>query len=172
MQRPCQRLINHPAGVRSPGITKTENTKTMKTSTAVNHVTRLKSRIDSIYSSAEFYCPTCKELIATVNAEIQKDPAWGKLPSWARQAVNAQDQARFDRIQRDFTIWLFPQPEGPALSWDEMPEEIRRTYCSAEKTGKTYWLRHVTPSQAYAHTRGKRSGNHLVRTLEITSKEW
>lgn len=144
----------------------------MKFKTAYNHMARLKSLVDSIYSSAEFYCPTHKELIADINTRVRGDSAWPKLPAWAKQSVNDHDHARFNRIQRDLTIWLFPQPDGPALSWDEMPDEVRQTYCCAEKTGKTYWLRHVSPSQAYSNCRGLKVGKNLVRTLEITSKEW
>jgi len=144
----------------------------MNFQTAYNHVTRLKNKVDSIYGSAMHYCPTHLELIATITKDVREDSAWKRLPGWAQQSVNDHDQAKFSDIQRNWTIWLFPQPEGPALSWDEMPEDVRKTYCSGDKKGETYWLRRVTPSQSYSHTYGKREGRNLVRTFEITSKEW
>jgi hypothetical protein len=144
----------------------------MNSTTTYNHMQRLRNRIDALYSSAEHYCPTHKELIASVQTAIREDPAWTKLPTWARAVLNEHDRARFDRIQRDLTIWLFPQPEGPALSWGEMPEDVRKTYCSADKKGQTYWLRKVRPGKIYSHTYGEREGNTLIVKYEITNKIW
>lgn len=144
----------------------------MKFSTAYNHVTRLKSAVDSVYSSAMHYCPTHEELIATITEKVRKDPAWGKMPGWAQQTVSDYEGAKFATIQRGWTIWLFPQPTGPALAWDEMPEEVRKSYCSADKKGTTYWLRRKT-SESYSHTFGRKGeGRTLVRELEITDKIW
>lgn len=144
----------------------------MNSTTLYNHIQRLRRAIDNAYSAAEHYCPTHKELIATVNKALREDPAYKKLPQWAKSELNEYDRARFDRIQRELVIWLFPQPEGPALAWDEMPEDIRKTYCTADKRGQHYWLRKIRSSRPYSHTCGERKSNALVVNYEITDKEW
>lgn len=144
----------------------------MNFNTAYNHLQRLRRAIDNAYSSAEHYCPTHKDLITTVRAILDNDPAFKKLPRWAKSELTEHDRARFEHIQRNLTIWLFPQPDGTLKSWDEMPEDVRKTYCSADKKGQTYWLRKIRPPHPYSHTYGEREGNTLVVKYEITNKPW
>ena len=144
----------------------------MKTPTVANHLRKFHSRIDDIYSSAEFYCPTHQELLETIRTKIHQDPVWGRLPYYAQSILREHVQARFEHIQRHLTIWLFPQPEGPALAWDEMPEDVRKTYCGPDKKGKHYWLRKAALQPNYARKAGARENNHLIVRYEITDKEW
>lgn len=144
----------------------------MNSTTLYNHIQRLRRAIDNAYSSAEHYCPTHQELIATINRVLREDPAWKKLPAYAQSELNEYNSARFERIQRELTIWLFSQPDGTLMSWDEMPEDVRKTYCSPDKRGQHYWLRKIRPSQPYSHTYGEREGNTLVVKYEITNNEW
>lgn len=144
----------------------------MKTTTLYNHIQRLRRAIDNAYNSAEHYCPTHQELVATINSTLREDAAWKKLPAYAQAELNEYDRARFDRIQRELTIWLFVQPDGTLMSWDEMPEDVRKSYCSLDKKGQHYWLRKIRPQKVYSHTYGERDGNTLVVKYQITNKPW
>jgi hypothetical protein len=142
----------------------------MNFNTAYNHSVRLKDRVKNIHENAKYSCPTHQELILLISQEIYGDPAWPKLPGWAQQEVTNLHGFLFHVIQQSYTIWLFPQPEGPALAWDEMPEEVRQTYCSADKKGEMYWLRRRPGVTAKGEYDGK--ARTVTRVLEITDKIW
>jgi hypothetical protein len=145
----------------------------MNANTLHNHIARLSRRLDDIYSTAHFYCPTHHELIAQVTKEIRQDSAWSRLPIWARSALSERDRVHFEYIQREMTVFLFPQPSGHPLAWDEMPDEVRRTYCATDKRGKAYWLRRKRNLPSHAHTGGQKTGpQEISRVYEITTREW
>jgi len=112
----------------------------MQTSTAYNHLTRLKSRIDSIYSAARSYRSPHSDILEKMKSEIWEDPALKKCPSWVRASLSNHSGAKLDEIHRHFVLWAFMCPDGKPRVWEQLDESTRQSYCS-EKTGNHYWLR-------------------------------
>jgi hypothetical protein len=113
----------------------------MKHSTAHNHLTRLKSATDSIHSAARSYRSPHADILARMTKEVWEDPALAKCPSWVRAGLSNHSMSKLHEIQRHFVMWAFMCPDGKPRVWEQLDEETRRSYCSAEKTGNHFWLK-------------------------------
>lgn len=120
----------------------------MKHSTAYNHLTRLKSRIESIYSAARSYRSPHSVILEQMTKEVWEDPALTKAPAWVRASLSDYSMSKLHEIQRHFVLWAFMCPDGKPRVWDQLDEETRRSYCSADKTGSHFWLK-LTNSHSY-----------------------
>lgn len=115
----------------------------MKTSTAYNHLTRLKARMDSIHSAARHYRPKHTKMLEQMKAEIWEDKALAKCPSWVRASLSNHSIALLHEIQRHYVIWAFMCPDGKPRIWEQLDEDTRQAYCAPDKTGNHYWLKLV-----------------------------
>lgn len=118
----------------------------MRTTTAQNHVTRIKYALDNAYRSAICYMPHWNVFTKTCNEFTIGDSAWDKLPQWAMIAINNHRLSLYDRIRRDHTIQLYSCPDGRKVvttsAWDNMGEEARQICRDGGKLPlKTYWLK-------------------------------
>ena len=113
----------------------------MKTSTAYNHLKRLKSRMDSIYSAARSCRSTHAHILERVKAEVWEDPDLKKCPSWVRASLGNHSGAKLDEIFQHFTLWAFMCPDGKPRVWGQLDEETRLSYCVPDKTGSRFWLK-------------------------------
>jgi len=116
----------------------------MKTTTAYNHLTRLKSRMDSIYSACNTYRSSHDHILERLKSEIWEDKALAKCPSWVSASLSNHSLAKLDEIHRHFTIWAFMCPDGKPRVWEQLDEETRQSYCSTgedRKTGNLFWLK-------------------------------
>lgn len=113
----------------------------MKHSTAYNHFTRLKSRIESIYSAARSYRSPHSAILEQMTKEVWSDPALAKAPAWVRASLSDYSTSKLHEIQRHFVLWAFMCPDGKPRVWGQLDEETRRSYCSADKTGSHFWLK-------------------------------
>jgi hypothetical protein len=59
----------------------------MKTSTAYNHSTRLIGWVQHIYMTARSCGSTHQHILGQLAEKVYGDPAWKKMPQWARQSV-------------------------------------------------------------------------------------
>lgn len=136
----------------------------MKTSTAYSHLTRLKARMDSIYSAACSYRSPHSDILERTKKEIWDDPALKKCPSWVRASLSNHSGAKLAEIHRHFVIWAFMCPDGKPRVWDQLDEETRQSYCS-EKTGNHFWLK-LTNSRSHF---GVVTEQTYTQVWEITS---
>jgi len=116
----------------------------MKTSTAYNHLKRLRSRMDSIYSAGNSYRASHEHILERLKAEVWQDAALGKCPSWVYASLSNHSGAKLDEIHRHFTIWAFMCPDGKPRIWGQLDEETRQSYCTTgehSKTGNRFWLK-------------------------------
>lgn len=113
----------------------------MKTKTAYNHLVRLKNRMDSIHSSARSYCSPHADILARMTAEVWEDPALAKCPAWVRTVLGEHSSMLLHEIHRHYVLWAFMCPDGKPRVWEQLDEQTRASYCSADKSGAHYWLR-------------------------------
>jgi len=101
----------------------------MNTKTAYNHLTRLQSRLASIYSTAKSYGPTCDELISQTSV-VHNDEALKRCPAWVRQSLQNQCSHEFHVIQRHWLVWMFETPTG-IKSYQLLSDEEKKPFlCS------------------------------------------
>lgn len=140
----------------------------MKTSTAYNHLTRLKSRIDSIYSAACSYRSPHSDILEKMKEEIWGDSALKKCPSWVRASLSNHSGAKLAEIQRHFVLWAFMCPDGKPRVWEQLDEPTRLSYCTTgedRKTGNHFWLK-LTNSHSHF---GVVTEQTYTQVWEITS---
>ncbi len=141
----------------------------MNTSTAYNHLTRLKSKLESLFSAAQCYMPTHDHLLGQV-AEVWQDEALKKCPSWVIQALGDYAQSRWDRIQREYVFWLHPAEDGTFKSWDLLTDKEREEYIRLNKKGSFIWLKETTGRGTIGDQNKYQQGATITRTFEITGK--
>ena len=140
----------------------------MQTSTAYNHLTRLKSRMDSIYSACRSYRSTHSHLLERLKAEVWEDEALKKCPSWVRASLSNHSGSKLEEIHRHFTLWAFMCPDGKPRVWKQLDEETRLSYCTTSedrKTGNMFWLKLVNSHSHY----GVVQEQTYTQVWEITS---
>lgn len=137
----------------------------MKTDTAYNHLTRLKSRMDSIYSSGMSYRATHTHILELLKKQVWEDAALEKCPSWVRASLSNHSGAKLGEIHRHFTIWAFMCPDGKPRVWEQLDEATRHSYCQPDKTGNRFWLK-LTNSNSHW---GVVNEQTFTQVWEITS---
>lgn len=140
--------------------------KIVKSSTAYNHLVRLKAAMISVYSAAEAYCSPHSHILAELDRRVWQDPALKKAPSWVRQALGDLSSARLERIQRDLVVWLFKRADGSATSWERLTDVERAEYCGLDKKGAHYWIRRASLNGSEQIT----TGETLSRRFVVTDK--
>jgi len=140
----------------------------MNTRTAQNHLEEFKGRLDSIYAAAQIYCPTHQDLVAQKKERIYDDPKLARCPSWVRQILAERDSCHFNFIQRHRLVWLFKQADGSSVTWEQLDDATRQSYCTADKTGQHYWIREKSP--ASLPKMGYRTGATFTREWEVTDR--
>lgn len=144
----------------------------MKTSTAYNHFTRLKSRMESVYSAAECYHPTHAHILERLTAEVFNDPALPKCPSWVRQGLTDYSSARLERIHRGLVVWLHKGADGRFKSYEALNDQERDAVNkdSDRKLSAHVWLKETTGRGTIADKNDYREGATITRSFEITGK--
>jgi len=117
----------------------------MRTTTALNHINRINSKIESVYRSAIFSRPRLTELSEQVRAVIYKDFAWSRLPVWAQDRINQHRHSQRKMISDHYLIQLYILRDGRRVvcrhSWDAMDEESRNFVRGGGSLPiKTYWM--------------------------------
>jgi hypothetical protein len=110
----------------------------MHTSTAINHSTRLIGRVHSIMSDQSRTFPTELERL---KLEVYEDPAWKKLPRWARERILGTIQGFNVAAHHMGLIGWCHEFEGKRYDkFDQLPEEAKE---AVRKGGKLesyhYW---------------------------------
>lgn len=139
----------------------------MRFSTAYNHMTRLKSRLESTFSAAECYKPTHDHLLDQVNEIYKLVPP--NCPGWVRQSLADYAESRWDRIQREFVIWLHPTVNG-FKTWDLLTEAERAECAKPDYKGNFVWLNETTGRGTIGDRNNYIQGAIIARTFEITGK--
>jgi hypothetical protein len=140
----------------------------MTTQTAYNHLTRLKSRMDSIYSAARSYCSTHADILQRLKAEVWEDAALKKCPAWVRSSLSNHSGAKLEEIHRHFVLWAFMCPDGKPRVWEQLDDSTRLSYCQSgedKKTGNHFWLRLTNSHSQY----GAVNEQTFTQVWEITS---
>lgn len=88
----------------------------MKSSTAYNHSKRLLSQVTEVLCRARSCAMTHDEVMAAIQERVYDDPAWAKMPHWAR--------ARVSHAYLDGATRLY-RPEVSACDLDWREERIR-----------------------------------------------
>lgn len=142
----------------------------MKTSTAYNHYTRLKSRLESIYSGAECYHSTHEHILNEIDRLVWQDKSIKKCPGWVRQGLSDYSSFRLNQIHQNYLVWLHQKEDGTVCSWDLLSDSERQSYNSPDKKGAHYWLRKTTPCVGTIANPGNyKAGDVITRTFEVTS---
>jgi hypothetical protein len=141
----------------------------MNRTTAHNHKERLAAVLDSIYSAAKIYNPTHLELLAQKDQKIWSDPGLKRCPMWVWNVLSERDTVLFHDIQRNWTIWLFPCPDGIARSWEALDEATRASYCAPDRSGVIYWLRAVSGQGKWT---GAQTGATVARQYIVTERKF
>jgi len=136
----------------------------MKSSTAYNHLVRLKSEVISVYSAAEFYCSPHSYILAELDRRVWRDPSLKKCPGWVRQSLGDLTLARLERIQRDLVVWLFKRADGTATTWERLTDAERAEYCGPDKKGAHYWIRRESLNGSEQVTTGETFSRRFVVT--------
>jgi hypothetical protein len=116
----------------------------MNSKTAFNHLVRLKSRIDSIYSSGMSYRATHTHILDLLKKQVWEDEALKKCPSWVRASLSNHSGAKLEEIHRHFSIWAFMCHDGKPRVWEQLDEQTRLSYCTTGEdrgTGNYFWLK-------------------------------
>lgn len=143
----------------------------MRTKTAYNHLTRLKNRLESVYSAAMVYHPTHLQLIEQVQ-EVHKDPALAKCPSWVTQSLQNLDQFLFKNIQQNHVVWMFKVERG-IMSYELLTDAERADVNKGLVKGEHYWIKNTTPMVgAVANPGNYKSGDTITKTFTVTDKPW
>jgi len=141
----------------------------MKHSTAYNHLTRLKSKLESIHGTALIDMPTHYELLKRERVVVD-DKALAKCPAWVRQSIGDSLFTFLARIQRERLVWLFSTSRG-AMSYELLTDSERKQANSGDIKGRHYWLRNTTPSVGTIANPGHyRQGDTISRTYEVTDR--
>lgn len=115
----------------------------MRTSTVLNKLDAITSRIESVYRSATFYHPSLPELNRQLNEVIPQD--FNKLPNWAKERVGYLRREWSQRINRDYVAQLYVLNDGSKVicrhAWDSFDEATRQMIRDGgEVPIKTFWL--------------------------------
>lgn len=139
----------------------------MNHKTAYNHLTRLKSRMNSIYSGAEGYCSPHSSILEHLS-KLYLDPAIAKCPAWVRQALGDYSGFRLERIQRDLVVWMFKTESGSIKSWDALTDAEKK-FCSDNNTGDHFWLKRDIQKDNWGKFKGM-AGDTITRDFKVTDK--
>ncbi len=136
----------------------------MKTTTSLNHLSRLKTRATDLFSAALCYKPTHADLLNQITETIYKDPAFSKLASGYRIALKEFIHTKFETIRHDCTIWLHINKDGKPVSWEMLTTEDKSNLES-----HSYWLDTKSPSH-----KGSKITIDTVLTITktVTGKIW
>ena len=112
----------------------------MKISTVHNHMQRLTNKLGNIYSCAVYSHPSHKELCSQVGEEVWTDPAFKKLPGWARSVLYDRRRALSDQIYNHLA-WSFIGSDGIPRELNSLAEADRQAVFADKIKGSHYWTR-------------------------------
>jgi len=112
----------------------------MKLDTTLNHIHRFKTRIyDSL--SEHWNHDTALKI---VSEKVYTDPAFKKLPYWAKRELYTVFSERIESAHRYGAIrWaLWTDENGKHVEgWDNLPESIRQEFRDNKRVGFHYWTK-------------------------------
>lgn len=76
----------------------------MRISTAHNHRRRFDAIVRGIYADARRFGYSHEQILTALKASVYDDPAWGRLPGWARDHVSRTDTDALDALHRP-QVW-------------------------------------------------------------------
>jgi hypothetical protein len=116
----------------------------MRTSTVLNKLDALTSRIESTYRSAMFFHPSLTELNKQLNEQYPDD--FAKWPNWAKERISYLRREWSQRINRDYVAQLYVLTDGSKVicrhAWDNFDEATRQLIRDGGSLPiRTFWLR-------------------------------
>jgi len=112
----------------------------VRSSTVQNHLRRLSNKLACVYSSAVYDRPSHKELCARVGSEVWEDPAFIKLPYWARSVLYDRRRHLSEQVYSHL-VWSFIGSDGIARELNSLTEDDRQAVFSDKIKGGHYWTR-------------------------------
>jgi hypothetical protein len=112
----------------------------MRSSTVQNHLRRLSNKLAYVYSSAVYDRPSHKEVCARVASEVWEDPAFVKLPGWARSVLYDRRRHLSEQIYSHL-VWSFVGSDGKARELNSLTEDDRQAVFADKIKGAHYWTR-------------------------------
>lgn len=139
----------------------------MNSNTAYNHCERFKRIVNSVWSGALIFNQPHAEILAEIDSKVFKDSAWLKCPAWVRQTVGDLAGNWLHYVHLERVVWMFPLPDGRPVSWELLPDELKRS----DIKGNHYWIKDRTPHVGTMANPGHyKVGDSIVRTFEVTDK--
>ena len=139
----------------------------MKTTTAYNHLVRLKGYMASVYSAARSYGSPHQEILERLKESVWNDPALKKCPAWVNSSLSNYSLAKLDEIHQHYVVWAFIDSDGKIVPWEALDEQARESYCTADKTGAFYW---VQPKLTGGKSTGVFENQTITRVWNVTNR--
>jgi hypothetical protein len=110
----------------------------MRSSTVQNHLRRLSNKLAYVYNSAVYSRPSHRELCALVGSEVWEDPAFMKLPRWARSVLYDRRRHLSEQVYSHL-VWSFIGSDGKPRELNRLTEDDRRAVFADKIKGAHYW---------------------------------
>jgi hypothetical protein len=113
----------------------------MRSSTTENHISRLKSQLDSLYSNAKYSRPSVIELRREIQAFYDRNAdTFQRLPDWARGKIHTYSDVKWQQLTRLLTRGFYIMPDGRKVpswcAWDSFSEEEKDAFKKDGKCGR------------------------------------